>query len=430
MEKQGRPNRSRRYVALASIRTTKTFLLSSCVALLLLLFGVQGLSVHARQLGTDVQAHWDSDENTPDASPARGSVAFLHRIRVVASTVDPVNMDQNPYGLVIVPSSAALTGKLRPGDLLVSNINNAANVMGLGTTVELIRPSDPEPAPAMFFNEAASPIALVFNASATSLWIANFGLAPDGSQGNVQVVNNQGKLFTFGSIDDPRLWGSWGIGFNGQPVGGSVPPAFFDSNVLTGAVYRLEQFPPTSSGPNFAAATITQIAALGQSGSTINDVIGPQGMAWSKVNDTLYVTDRVNDRIVAIPYSTTTGNIGSAITVFQGRPLNQPAGLALNPFNGDLLTVNQGDNQLVEINPIQHRVVATKLLDPTPVVNGVGSALFGVVATTDARNHLLVYFTDDNTNTVNMLFSADRDSRENEQTDRKMGQPTKPQTTI
>ncbi|GAC1435907.1 MAG: hypothetical protein NVS1B11_24690 [Terriglobales bacterium] len=401
-------------VVLGSILRTKTAFLFSCIAGLLLMFAVQGLPAHASQVNTDAQGLEGSDNNLNDASPAPGSIASLHSITTVASTVDPLNFDQNPYGLVIVPSSAATTGKLRPADLLVSNLNNAANVMGLGTTVELIRPSDPIPVPVTFFSRAESPIAMVFNANATSLWIANFGFAPDGSQGNVEVVNNQGQLFTFGSINDPRLWGSWGQGFNGQPVGGSVPPAFFDSNVLTGAVYRLEHFPPTSSGPNFAAATITQIAALGHSGSTINDVIGPQGMAWSKVDDTLYVTDPVNNRIVAISQATTTGNVGSGTTIFRGRPLNQPAGLALNPLNGDLLAVNQGDNKLIEIDPIHHRVVAVKILDKTRVINGVGSALFGVAATTDSSGHLVVYFTNDNTNTVNVLASADKDSEENE----------------
>lgn len=342
-------------------------------------------------------------------NPARGSIAALHSIRVVASTIDPDNSDQNPYGLVIVPSSAVITGKLKIGDLLVSNINNANNVMGLGTTVELIRPSDPKPAPVTFFNGAASPIAMVFNANATNLWIANYGLDQNGTQGNVDVVNNQGVLFAHGSINDAQLHGSWGQGFNGQALGGTVPPAFFDTNVLTGAVYRLQKFVATSEGPDFAGATITQIAALGHSGSNITNVFGPQGMVWSKINDTLYIADPVNNRIVAVPHPTTTGNVGAGYTVFQGSPLNQPAGLAWNPLNSDLLAVNQGDNKLIEIDTNQHRVVAVRLLDKTPVVNGVGSALFGLATTTDATGHLEVYFTDDNTNTVDVLSSGHKD---------------------
>ena len=335
-------------------------------------------------------------------SPARGSIAALHNMRVVATTIDLVNGDQNPYGLVIVPSGAA--GKLVAGDLLVSNINNANNVMGSGTTIELIQPSASKPAPMTFFKGAASPIAMVLNANATIVWIANYGLDQNGTQGNVDVVNNQGVLFAHGSIMNKDLWGSWGQGFNGQPVGGTVPPVFFDTNVLTGAVYRLQKFVATSAGPDFAGATITQIAALGHTGWNITNVFGPQGMVWSKTNDTLYIADPVNNRIVAVPHSTTTGNVGAGYTVFQGSPLKQPAGLAWNPLNGDLLAVNQGDNKLIEIDPNMHRVVAVRLLDKTPVVNGVGSALFGLATTTDAAGHLEVYFTDDNTNTVNLLY--------------------------
>lgn len=354
----------------------------------------------------------DGDETSQ--SQVHASIASLRNISVVSSTVDPTRLDQNPYGLVIVPKGAALTGLLRPGDLLVSNINNANNVMGQGTTVELIRPSDAHPAPTTFFAGAASPIAMVLNANATSVWIANFGVDPYGFTGNVDVVTNKGTLFAHGSINDPRLQGSWGQGFNGQPVGGAVPPVFFDTNTLTGAVYRLQHFVSTPQGPDFAGATITQIAALGHSGTTISNVAGPQGMAWSKVNDTLYIADTANNRIVAVPNSTTT--TGGFYTVYQGMPLRQPVGLALNPINGDLLVVNQGDNKLLEIAPStdggEWHIAGTRILDTTKVVNGVGSALFGLAATTDAAGNLAVYFTNDNTNTVNLLSAKPGDHSE------------------
>ena len=371
-------------------------------------------SGHAAEIGSDDPSA--AGNNGAQQQPVRQSIAQLHAISVVSSTIDPMNSDLNPYGLVIVPPGAATTGSLLPGDILVSNINNSGNVMGLGTTVDMIRPSDPHPAPKTFFSGAASPIAMVLNANATSIWIANFGFDQSGLTGNVDVVNNKGKLFAHGSINDPRLEGSWGQGFNGQPVGGAIPPVFFDTNTLTGDVYRLEHFVATSEGPNFAGATITQIATLGQSGTTINDVVGPQGMAWSKINDTLYIADPVNNRIVAVPHSTTTTG-GSVYTVFIGKPLNQPAGIALNPINGNLLIVNQGDNKLIEIAPSaandnDTHVVAVSLLDKTKVVNGAGSALFGVAATIDAAGNLQVYFTNDNTNTVNLLSAKDVDSED------------------
>lgn len=354
-----------------------------------------------------------------DQGAAGRTIAGLHNIRVVASTIDPTNGDQNPYGLVVVPKNAATTGKLMPGDLLVSNINNANNVMGLGTTIELIQPSAAHPSPATFFNGAASPIAMVLNANATNVWIANYGLEQNGLQGDVQVINNMGVPFAHGNITAPQLQGSWGQGFNGQALGGTVPPAFFDTNVLTGAVYRLQKFILTPQGPNFAGATITRIAQLGHAGHTILNVVGPQGMAWSKMDDTLYIADPVNNRIVAVPHSTTTTN-GYFYTVYHGRPLNQPAGIALNPLNGDLLIVNQGDNKMIELALSAHdadggHVVGVRLLDKTKVqAGGVGSALFGVAATVDPAGKLEVYFTNDNTNTVNLLSAGDFDGGDTE----------------
>ena len=93
------------------------------------------------------------------------------------------------------------------------------------------------------------------------------------------------------------------------------------------------------------------------------------------------------------------------ITAFQGKPLNTPAGLTVNPLNGDLLVVNMNDNNLVELNLSQGKAVGTRLLDNVPVdaKSGNGSALFGVAAATDAKGNLEVFFTDDNINTLNVL---------------------------
>jgi hypothetical protein len=51
---------------------------------------------------------------------------------LVVSTV-PANGDQNPYGVVFVPFG--FHGSAQPGDILVSNFNNAANQQGTGHTI-------------------------------------------------------------------------------------------------------------------------------------------------------------------------------------------------------------------------------------------------------------------------------------------------------
>lgn len=356
---------------------------------------------------------------TPPTSttPAAGTtINGLNTIAKVSTTVDAKNGDGNPYAVVMVPSSATLTGAtFHPGDLLVSNFSNSAGINGAGTTIEDIQPSAAAPAPVTFSSSASGPVALALNANYTALWVANFGSATDGSSGDVQVLNNTGQTFTYGNIMNKALWGSWGQAFNGQAVGATPAPAFFDTNVLTGGVYRLQGFPATaSSGPNFAAATITQIGTLGHSGSNNNNVVGPQGMVYISANDTLYVVDAVNNKIVSFSGVSTATAMIQPTVVFSGTPLNQPAGLALNPINGDLLVVNQGDNNLIELSlpattsgymgaSSMASVVGKKTLDPTVVANGAGAGLFGLTATKDTNGNLVVYFTNDNTNTVDVL---------------------------
>src|SRR5260370_39490451 len=72
------------------------------------------------------------------AAPA-GAAPFIstfHRINTVSSAV-PRDGDVNPYGVAVVLRSV---GRLRAGDILVSNFNNGQNLQGTGTTVVQISP--------------------------------------------------------------------------------------------------------------------------------------------------------------------------------------------------------------------------------------------------------------------------------------------------
>jgi hypothetical protein len=69
--------------------------------------------------------------------------------------------------------------------------------------------------------------------------------------------------------------------------------------------------------------------------------------------------------------------------------------------NGDILTTNGGDGNLVETTPAG-RQVEIKMLDASPAppgLNGNGT-LFGLAVVPD---HSGVYFVDDGTNTLNLL---------------------------
>jgi hypothetical protein len=76
---------------------------------------------------------------TAPAAQARSQSAGARpgsTVTKVASTV-PGNGDVNPYGVAVVPRTE---GRLRAGDVLVSNFNNAHNQQGTGTTIVEISP--------------------------------------------------------------------------------------------------------------------------------------------------------------------------------------------------------------------------------------------------------------------------------------------------
>lgn len=345
-------------------------------------------------LGRSNPVFWYSADLFP-----RGRIAELTTIEVVSSTVDPVNGDQNPYGVLLAPNTFNDTSTvLKHGDLLVSNINNAAGVMGLGSTLERIVNTQPQ----RFFGGAMAPIAIATsNLGAT--WIADYGFNPDGSQGEVQVISPNGTLFSGGDIHRALFDGPWGMQFNFGELYG-LPVAFFSTNVLSGTIDRFTDFHP----PNFDADSVTvQIGSgFAHVGANINTVFGPQGMIWIPTGDALYIADGADNSIsVLAPATTGQTDMGPGLNVYQGPPLNKPAGLGFNPDNGNLIAVNQGDNRAIEINPRTGQVVSARLLDTTPVnpVTGAGSALFGIYVALDDDGELVVYFTNDNTNTVNVL---------------------------
>lgn len=78
-----------------------------------------------------------------------------------------------------------------------------------------------------------------------------------------------------------------------------------------------------------------------------------------------------------------------------GAPLNGPLGLTLTRA-GDLLTVNGGDNNLVELNG-RGTVIGIRDLDPA---DPPGGALFGLAVTNHPRG---VYYVNDDTNTLDVL---------------------------
>jgi sugar lactone lactonase YvrE len=124
-------------------------------------------------------------------------------------------------------------------------------------------------------------------------------------------------------------------------------------------------------------------------------VVGPTGVAFGS-NGMLYVADSVNSRIAAVPnalFRERAAQNGGR-TVFAGSPLNDPLGMTLAP-NGDILTANGGDGNIVETSPAGSQVTSVG----ADQAGGAG-VLFGLTVSPDVNG---IYFVDDGDNSLRLL---------------------------
>jgi hypothetical protein len=383
-------------------RHRQTVVISIITLSIVLAFGVMALSITSQTHASNV-----ASKNGKVLS----TINDLTHISVVGSTAFIVDahgrtiaVDANPYGVAIVPatvhaSKAAHT--LQPGDIIVTNIG------GNDTGTTLVR-FPHQKGPGLLFNTVTNrgtkgPADEAIDSMTGADWVANV------SGNNVQIFGTNGAVLK--TITNPLFNKPWGMAFNhgthnshDKSVG-----AFFTSNVADATIDRIAVV-PGKSGPTFKVYRIGQLTKNGKETKI--------GLIWvpslqvhgHKLIDVLLAIDPAMNRIAAFPNSSTINTstskgTGKGITVFQGKPLNNPGGFTLNPLNGDLLVVNLNDNNLVELNITTGHVVGVRLLDNVPVdlQTGNGSALFGVAATKDAQGNLEVFFTDDNMNTLNVF---------------------------
>ncbi len=339
---------------------------------------------------------------------ATSFIGGFSRVDVLASTV-PANGDVNPYGVAVVPRSI---GTLVEGNVLVSNFNNRKNRQGTGTTIVQVAPDGtqtlfaeikianaPHTCPGGIGLTTALAVLPSGWVIVGSLPTAN-GKPDTARAGCLLVLNNSGQLVQT-IVGDP-INGPWDM----TAVQTDEHATLFVTNVLNGTVaassnvvfggtvVRIDLVATETTAPVVLAETVigsgfperTDPSAL---------VIGPTGVGLD-ADDNLYVADTLNNRIVAIPNASTrelTAGVGE--TVFTGGALNGPLGLAIAP-NGDVLTVNSGDGNMVEITP-EGAQVAVKAVDHTNI--GAGT-LFGLAVTPDGTG---VYFVNDGDNTLDLL---------------------------
>src|SRR5215469_655494 len=328
--------------------------------------------------------------------------------QTIVSTV-PGNGDVNPYGVAVVPVT---TGALRQNDILISNFNNKANLQGTGTTIVEITPTghltvfatiDGSQLPGSCPGGVGLTTALV--ALRSGFVVVGSLPTMDGTSATARA----GCRIILTSTAHPFATPS-GQGINGPwdmtALDLDTTAVLFVSNVLNGtvaangavvskgSVLRIVLQTPTGGTPIELSRTIiadafeerTDPAAL---------VIGPTGLGLA-TNGDLYVADTLRNRIAVIHNALTrTQPAAAGDMVSEGGALNGPLGLVV-ALDGDILTVNAGDGNMVETTP-KGVQASVKAVD----VSGMGGGtLFGLALVPSGEG---VYYVDDGNNTFDRL---------------------------
>ncbi|HWY18131.1 MAG TPA: hypothetical protein VNY27_05390 [Solirubrobacteraceae bacterium] len=344
----------------------------------------------------------------PGSAPAfdHPFIGQFSTITSIGSTV-PANGDVNPYGIAGVPRSV---GSLVRGNLLISNFNNSENLQGTGTTIVQLTPSGsqslfaqinpatlPGPCPGGVGLTTALAILPHGYVVVGSLPTSN-GMASTAQAGCLLVLDSTGHVVQ--TISGPPINGPWDM----TSVGDGSNTTLFVTNVLNGTVasgatpidegtvvrirlHTRDHRPPQVRAMDVIAGGFperTDPAAL---------VIGPTGVGLGE-EGTLYVADTQGNRIAAVPDALNRQAPlgGGGTTVAVGGYLNNPLGLTVAP-NGDILTANANDGNIVETTPIGAEF--------QPLDTGAGAGgLFGLTVAPNLRG---VFFVDDANNTLGLL---------------------------
>ena len=352
------------------------------------------------------------------AQERRGFLETIHRHTTLGSTVTD-NGDLNPYAVIVAPVTA---GKVMKDDVLVDNFNNISNLQGTGTTIVGYRPGTRK---TYLFTRLPQTIpqcpgGVGLTTAMTMLktgWVivgstpSTDGTTATKGDGCMLVLDPNGKLVAVWSgptINDP--WGNMAVVDNGTSATLFISMAGFDlkspaiTDPTTGlphvvrksTVLRLEITIPEGKPPVLVSQTVVGHGFAARA-DLDNFLLGPTGLALG-TDDTLYVTDGLDNVITAIPKaSTRTDSGGTGRIVTKDGLLSWPLAMAWSP-ESHLLVINGKDGRLVEIDPVAGKQVYAQWINTdqaqTPPGNG---DLFGIAMTPDNTGF---YYVMDDTNTL------------------------------
>jgi plastocyanin len=379
--------------------------LALVVGLLLLLAGCGSSSSSSSKTSAAANAATTTSSSTP-------FLANLTTVSKVATTV-PANGDVNPYGIVFVPASV---GKLQAGQMLISNFNAKEsapeNGQGTGTTIVQVSTAGKVSTFATIDAKALPGSCPGGVGLTTALEILPGGYVVVGSlptrngksatakYGCLIVLDSEGKPVE--TIASSNIQGPWDATAKSE----GSKTTLFVSNALNGGaakgthtiknstVLRIELESGEHETPKVLNETVIA-NGIPWVDSAEALVLGPTGLALAP-DGTLYVASTEDSKILAITEAMTRTSPAAkgGTVVTQGGHLKEPLGMELAP-NGNVITSNGGDGNLVETTPTGQQVAVQTADKKT----GAGS-LFGFAISPDGKG---IYFVDDGENTLNLL---------------------------
>lgn len=347
--------------------------------------------------------------NSEKSTVAKGFLEGTQHHTVLTSTI-PDSGDQNPYAIIVAPVTS---GKIQAGDVLIDNFNNSSNLQGTGSSIVDYNPKTKKLSvfaqlPAKIDNCPGGVGLTTAMAMLKSGWVIVGSLpSTDGTtatkgDGCLIILDNQGKVA--GTIAGPNINGPWGnmaVVDRGESAILFVSNTGFDVHapdanwtiVNKATVLRLDLQVSNGKPPVVTKQTVVA-SGLAERAARDVFVIGPTGLALGSDGKTLYVSDALNNRIVAISEATTRlDSAGQGVEITKDGLLHRPLAMILAP-NGHLLVTNGRNGQIVEIDPIEKKQLYSQWLcaDKAQVPPGSGD-LFGIALTPEGDG--LYYVLDD-----------------------------------
>jgi hypothetical protein len=354
---------------------------------------------------------------TANAEP-KGFLETIHKHKTLASSVTD-NGDLNPYAVIVAP---ATSGIIEKDDVLIDNFNNISNLQGTGTTIVDYRPSTKETK--LFAkvpqNLKDCPGGVGLTTAMTMLksgWVI-VGSTP--STDGTTKTKGDGCLLVFDANGHhvatwagPTINGPWGnmavidrgdsaslfismagFGLKGPEV--VDPVTHYPETIHQATVLRLEVTIPEGKPPVLQSQTVIA-DGFAQRADRDNFLFGPTGLALGS-DDTLYVTDGLDNEITAIPEaSTRTASAGNGKLVTKNGLLGWPLAMLMTPA-GHLLVANGKNGQAVEIDPVTGKQIYAHWLDSNQAQSPPGNGdLFGIAMTPDGKG---IYYVEDDVNAL------------------------------